>query len=157
MALYVSVSQASIVSDDDLAHSSMSRHYQINNNLSLIGPSGTVKSESKCKHFHTRKWIWKTSLQNGSHFVSAPMCLLNKDFITVVADTHPHWSGCCLVTWSVSMHHLTCRYWDPQKRARLVLKYEWSLLWNTAKCVWQIFRLAFCCGVVLFSSTHMLE
>ena len=47
-----------------------------NAGLLLIGPLGTNFSEIliEIQHFHSRKCIWKCRLQNGGHFVSAPMC-----------------------------------------------------------------------------------
>ena len=33
-----------------------------------------MKSQSKFKHFHSWKCIWKCRLGNGGHFVSASMC-----------------------------------------------------------------------------------
>ena len=34
----------------------------------------SVKFNSKFKHFHSRKCIWKCCLENGGHFVSVSMC-----------------------------------------------------------------------------------
>ena len=45
-----------------------------------LGPykQNSVKFLSKFRHFHSRKCIWKCRLRNGSHFVSASMCLDSK-------------------------------------------------------------------------------
>ena len=34
----------------------------------------SMKFESKCDDFHTRKGVWKCCLEDGGHFVSASMC-----------------------------------------------------------------------------------
>ena len=46
-----------------------------NDGILSIGPLGMKLSEIliKFKHFHSRKCIWKSCLQNGLHFVSALM------------------------------------------------------------------------------------
>ena len=42
----------------------------------LFGPLGTYFSKILFElHFHSRKLIWKSLLQNGRHFVSASICL----------------------------------------------------------------------------------
>ena len=47
----------------------------INAGILLIRPLATNFSEISIEiHFHSRKSIWKYSLENGGHFVSASMC-----------------------------------------------------------------------------------
>ena len=52
----------------------------------LIGPLGTtsMKFYSEFKLFHSRKCIWKCSLENGIHFVSASMCWYDPNLLISV-------------------------------------------------------------------------
>ena len=46
----------------------------IRTNADLLSIGTSVEFQSKFKHFHSMKYIWKCCLENGGHFVPASMC-----------------------------------------------------------------------------------
>ena len=51
---------------DDLTHSGGVAHSCVRNPTTIVSNNG--------KHFHSRKCMWKCCVENGGHFVSAPIC-----------------------------------------------------------------------------------
>ena len=74
---HICVSISASVHSSSLAQITACRPIGTNSGILLIVPLGTNFGEilMGCYTFSFRKGIWKCCLENGGHFVSAPMCL----------------------------------------------------------------------------------
>ena len=117
------------------------RHQAIiwtNAGILLIGPLGTNFSETLIEKFmqcHSRKCTWKCRLENGSHFVSASMCV--KADTCYIAMDILNWKCKMVTTWGggiIGCHtdniHIVCN-------GEIVISITFGQI-NLSKCSWPI-------------------